>query len=254
MAQLRNPNGGCPWDLEQSFATIAKYTIEETYEVVEAIEKNDMQELKGELGDLLFQIVFYAQMAKEQNLFDFHEVAELVADKMVARHPHVFAKTENAETAGDVLNLWEANKAKERAEKSGLERKSALDGVITALPAITRALKLQQRAARVGFDWTNPEDILAKLHEEIGEVKQAMQEKVAQAIEEEIGDLLFVLVNLARRLEVDPESALRAANRKFERRFRAMEALLDAQSETMLDKSLDELETLWQRVKKMEKR
>jgi nucleoside triphosphate diphosphatase len=260
MAKLRDPNGGCPWDLEQNFQTIAKHTIEETYEVVEAIEKNDMAELKDELGDLLFQIVFYAQLAREQRLFDFYDIAHHVADKMVSRHPHVFGGQKGIDTANAVVDLWETNKAKEKAAKSPTNvDPSALDGVIAALPAMQRSVKLQKKAARVGFDWTEAEDILDKVEEEIGELraeikayKQNDSGTIPESVAEELGDLLFALSNLARRLEIDPEGALRGANRKFEGRFKAMEAILRSKNEKMTQKTLEELESLWLQVKRYE--
>ncbi|QJE72893.1 nucleoside triphosphate pyrophosphohydrolase [Aerophototrophica crusticola] len=256
MAKLRDPQGGCPWDVEQTFATIAPHTIEEAYEVADAIQSGDMHALKDELGDLLFQVVFYAQMAKEQGAFDFDAIAGQIADKMIRRHPHVFGDAV-VPTADDQTNRWEEQKARERAEKAAAEGKapSALDGVITGLPALTRALKLQKRAARVGFDWTEAEQILDKMEEEIGELRAELQAGTRDParVEDEMGDLLFVLVNLARRLEVEPETALRGANAKFERRFRQVEAYLAAEGRTPSQATLDEMESLWQRAKSLER-
>lgn len=263
MERLRNPNHGCPWDLEQNFQTIAPHTLEETYELIEAIEQDDIAHIKEELGDVLFQTVFYAQIAKDDGLFSFDEVAQAVADKMIERHPHVFGDR-NATTATDVLVNWEADKAAKRAAaaNSAERASSVLDGVSTALPAATHAVKLQKRAARVGFDWTDPHDVIAKIHEEIGELQHEMKQnpsgqndpKAQDAIEDEMGDVLFAVVNLARKLDVDPETALRRTNRKFERRFRAIETQLSAQGRAIADASLDEMEKLWVAIKQAEKR
>lgn len=255
MARLRDPKAGCPWDLEQSFRTIAPYTLEETYEVVEAIEKDDPRAMADELGDLLFQIVFHAQMGREAGLFDLDSIATGVADKMVERHPHVFGDRD-ANSAEKVLANWETDKAKKRAAEAKAENRThgALDGVSEALPATTRAVKLQKRAARVGFDWTEARDILAKIREEIGELEAEIKAKTGQdAMEDEMGDLLFALVNLARRLDIDPETALRRTNRKFEDRFRAMESRLAAEGRKMEGQPLDVLEKLWVEVKNAEK-
>jgi ATP diphosphatase len=254
MAQLRNPKGGCPWDLEQTFQTVAPYTLEETYEAVEALESGDAKAIKEELGDVLFQIVFHARMGEEQGLFDFNEIAGAVADKMVERHPHVFAKR-NAKTAGAVVANWEADKAKKREAEAKAQNRaiSTLDGVSTALPAPTRAVKLQNRAARVGFDWTDARDILAKIREEIGELEAEIGGD-KDAVEDELGDLYFAIVNLARRLEVDPEAALRRTNRKFERRFREIETRLTKKGVAMKDASLDKMEKIWVEIKTEEKR
>ena len=249
MAALRNPDCGCPWDLEQDFDTIAPYTIEEAYEVAEAIARGDMGELRDELGDLLFQVAFHSQMASEAAHFTASDVAEAIAGKMVRRHPHVFEAADGRDADGQTI-AWEDMKAAERAQTSAT---SALDGVAYALPALMRAEKLQKRAARTGFDWTEAGDIIDKLDEEIGEVREAMEDGDAAAIEEEVGDLLFVCANLARRLKVDPETALRKANDKFERRFRAMEALAKSRGAGFADLSLDEQEALWQAVKREEK-
>ena len=245
MEALRTPVTGCPWDLEQDFKTISPYTIEEAYEVHDAIERGDMVDLKGELGDLLFQVAFHSQMASETGSFSAAEVAEMIAEKMVRRHPHVFEAADGRDSEAQTV-AWEDMKAKERAAGS------ALDGVALALPALMRAEKLQKRAARVGFDWATPEPIFDKLDEEAGEVREAIASGDQAAIEAEIGDMLFVCANLARRLKVDPEVALRAANDKFERRFKAMEALAETRGNRFSDLDLDAQEALWQAVKQDE--
>ncbi len=258
MARLRDPEGGCPWDLEQNFATIAPYTIEEAYEVADAIQRGDMGELKDELGDLLLQVVFHARMAEEACDFAFDDVAGAIADKMVRRHPHVFGD-HDADTPDDVKATWEARKEAERRAKAARENGgngetlSALHGVTAALPALLRAEKLQKRAARVRFDWPEVGQVFDKLEEEVGEIR----EEIAAGgdpdrLEDEVGDLLFVAVNLARHLKVDPESALRRTNAKFERRFRAMEADLAGRGEKAEDQSLETLEELWQAAKRAE--
>ena len=256
MAQLRNPDGGCPWDLEQDFNTIAPYTIEEAYEVADAIERKDYEDLKDELGDLLLQVVFHSQMASEAGLFTINDVARAINDKMVRRHPHVFGDDEKRD-AEEQTAAWEEIKARERAARmaSGADSSSAsaLDGVARALPALMRAEKLQKRAARTGFDWTEPEDILDKLAEETDEVKDAIQSGDPDEIEDEIGDLLFVAANLARRFRLDPEIALRRSNAKFERRFRAMELLAQEKGMDFSDLSLTEQDALWREVKRDEK-
>lgn len=250
MATLRNPNGGCPWDLEQTYATIAPHTLEEAYEVVEAIEANDKAALKDELGDLLFQVVFYAQMAKEEGSFDFDQVAEAICDKMERRHPHVFGTAERVDPRNHI-QLWEEQKAAERAEKAAT---GTLDGVSVALPALSRAVKLQKRVARVGFDWPAVDQVFDKLTEEIGELKDELVEYPSQdRITEEMGDILFVCANLARKLGVDPETALRGCNQKFERRFRHIEAGLAKDGRRPENASLDEMEELWVEAKKLEK-
>jgi MazG family protein len=250
MATLRNPDGGCPWDLEQSFATIAPHTLEEAYEVVEAIEANDKAALKDELGDLLFQVVFYAQMAKEEGSFDFDQIAEAICDKMERRHPHVFGTAKRVD-AENHITLWEEQKAAERAEKAAT---GALDGVSVALPALSRAVKLQKRASRVGFDWPGAEQVFDKLSEEIGELRDELVEHPNQdRIAEEMGDILFVCANLARKLGVDPETALRGCNQKFERRFRHIETNLAAQGRRPEQASLGEMEALWVEAKTLEK-
>ncbi len=251
MARLRNPNGGCPWDLEQDFATIAPYTIEEAYEVADAIERQDMAALKDELGDLLLQVVFHAQMAREAGRFDFTEVAAGISEKMIRRHPHVFGDV-SIGTADAQTKAWEEHKENERRAKATAEGRapSVLDGVAAGLPALMRALKLQRRAARVGFDWPNTHDVFLKIDEELSEIKTELSEVPSQSrLLEEVGDLLFSVVNLARHLEVDPEAALRHANGKFERRFRQVEDQLAAAGRDPADASLDELEVLWQRAK-----
>lgn len=251
MARLRDPQAGCPWDLEQTFATIAPHTIEEAYEVAEAIEAGDVAALKDELGDLLFQVVFYAQMAKEAGNFDFAAVAAAISDKMVRRHPHVFgeAKIESAERQ---TAAWEAQKARERQEKG---EDSALAGVSVALPALTRALKLQKRAGRVGFDWPDALPVLDKIAEEAAELKRELEiGGDADRLEDELGDLLFAGVNLARKLGVDPERALRRSNRKFESRFRHIERALAAQGRSPPEASLEEMDALWEDAKRGEGR
>lgn len=251
MAKLRDPDGGCPWDLEQNFSTIAPYTIEEAYEVADAIERDDMADLRDELGDLLLQVVFHSQMANEAGLFSINDVADAINEKMVRRHPHVFGSDTTIKSADAQKSAWEDVKAAERSAKSETNAvESVLDGVAIALPALLRAEKLQKRAARSGFDWTNPEDIFDKLDEEVGEVREAITSGDKDAIEDEIGDLLFVGANLARRLKIDPEMALKRANQKFERRFRAMETLATDRGLVFSELNLDEQENLWQEIKK----
>ncbi|MCW2338023.1 ATP diphosphatase [Sphingobium sp. B2D3A] len=240
MARLRNPDDGCPWDVAQTFATIAPYTIEEAYEVADAIESGDMAALKDELGDLLFQVVFHSQMASEQQAFDLSDVISAICEKMLRRHPHVFT------APGSVSPGWDEIKAAERAGKPSEDR-SALSGVALSLPALSHAEKIQNRAARVGFDWDDIANVRAKVLEELEEVEQATDQA---ELEDEIGDLLFAVVNLARHHHVDPETALRRASGKFERRFRAMEA--DA-GEAFPGLSLDAKEALWQKVKRAER-
>jgi MazG family protein len=251
MARLRDPKNGCPWDLEQSFATIAPYTIEEAYEVAEAAERGEPHALREELGDLLLQVVFHARMAEEARQFTFNDVARTIADKMVRRHPHVFADAAIPNAAAQTV-AWEDQKADERRAKAANEGRaeSALDGVSLGLPALTRAEKLQRRAARVGFDWPTLTPVLAKIEEEIGELRREIADNGTPArLADELGDLLFAVVNLARHLHVDPEQALRLASRKFERRFRAVETRLIAGGKSTADASLDEMEAEWQRVK-----
>jgi len=240
MARLRDPKAGCPWDVAQSFRTIAPYTIEEAYEVAEAAEADDLPALKEELGDLLLQVVFHSRMAEEAGRFAFDDVARAISDKMVSRHPHVFAEAEIADAAAQTV-AWEELKATERAAKGAA---SAVDGVGPGLPALTRAAKLQRRAARVGFDWPAVAPVFDKIEEEIAELRKAMNEN-ADRIEDELGDLLFAVVNLARKLDHDPEQALRRACRKFERRFRRVEALLAEDGKLPGSASLDEMEAKW---------
>jgi nucleoside triphosphate diphosphatase len=252
MARLRDPERGCPWDLGQNFATLASYTIEEAYEVADAIERGDMMALKDELGDLLLQVVFHARMAEEAGLFGFDEVAAAIADKMVRRHPHVFGDAEIASVSAQ-NEAWEAHKAAERqarARESG-EASSVLDGVALALPALMRAAKISRRAARIGFDWPDARAVIPKLAEEIAELEAELDRGAGrEALEEELGDFLFAAVNLARKLEVEPETALRRATAKFERRFRWVEALA---AERSIGPEIDALEALWQEVKSIER-
>lgn len=251
MRRLRDPETGCPWDIEQDFATIAPYTIEEAYEVADAIEREAWDELKGELGDLLFQSVFHAQMATERGLFTFDEVADTMSDKMVARHPHVFGDEDREKSAEQQTRDWETVKAAERAEKA---QHGTLDGVAVGLPALLRALKLQKRAARVGFDWPDAGHVIDKIAEEAGELVEARDSLSQAEIEEEMGDLLFVMANLARHLGVEPEGALRAANAKFTRRFEGIEARLAEMGKRPEDSTLEEMDALWNAVKVEEKR
>lgn len=254
MARLRDPDGGCPWDLQQDFSTIAPYTIEEAYEVADAIDRHDLPALKDELGDLLLQVVFHAQMASEQGAFAFNDVVASICDKMVRRHPHVFADASFTDAEAQTVS-WESIKAAER-QAAGEADASALAGISRGLPEWQRALKLQLRAARVGFDWPGPEPVIAKLHEEIDEVRAEFAHGDVAAnharLEDEIGDLLFVAANLARHAKVDPGSAMRRANQKFERRFRAMETLAAAEGTTLSTMTLDQQEALWAQVKKEE--
>jgi len=247
MARLRDPERGCPWDREQDFATIAPYTIEEAYEVADAIERSDMMALKDELGDLLFQVVFHARMAEEQGRFDFGAVVEAVTAKMIRRHPHVFGDDEAKTDAAAQKDFWEKLKERERATSG---HTSLLDDVASALPALTRAEKLQRRASTIGFDWNNADLVLDKLAEEAREILAA---ETQDEREDEIGDLLFVVANLARHLKVDPEAALRRTNAKFTRRFRHIEAGLAAKGIRPGDASLDEMEALWVEAKAKER-
>ena len=250
MAQLRDPVRGCPWDQIQNFASIAPYAIEEAYEVADAIAKGDMTSLRDELGDLLLQVVFHAQMAAEIGEFDFEDVAGAISDKMIKRHPHVFGADDITDAAAQTL-AWEAQKATERAQLAAEEgrRPSALEGVANALPALTRALKLQNRAARVGFDWPELAPVIAKIAEETAELQAEMTAGDSAAMAEEMGDLLFSVVNLARHLKLDPEAALRAGNNKFERRFRKLEELLDEQGLKPDELGIEDLENAWSEVK-----
>ncbi len=248
MRRLRGP-GGCPWDLEQTFATIAPYTIEEAYEVAGAIEDQNWPHLKDELGDLLFQAVFHARMAEEQGLFDFGGVVEAITTKMIARHPHVFADKTTPESAAAQTVAWEEHKRGERAARPG----GILDDVPRALPALLRAEKLQKRAGSVGFDWESAPKVVEKIAEEAGEIVEAQAAGASpEKLEEEVGDLLFAVANLARHLKVDPEKALRATNAKFVRRFRAIEAGLAVQGKRPHEATLDEMEALWVAAKKSE--
>ena len=249
MARLRDPKNGCPWDREQTFATIVPYTIEEAYEVADAIERGDMGELKAELGDLLFQVVFYAQIAKEAGSFDFNDVAAGIVEKMVRRHPHVFAAAKIGSAQEQAL-AWEQHKAQERAGKLPLAAPSLLDNIPRALPAMTRAMKLHKRASSIGFDWQRAADVLQKLDEEVEELRVEVESNASQhRLTDEIGDLLFVTTILARHSGVDPESALRHANAKFERRFRRMEALAKEQGRDIKKLSLPQQDALWDQAK-----
>lgn len=253
MARLRDPQRGCPWDREQTFATIVPYTIEETYEVADAIERDDMPELCAELGDLLFQVVFYAQMAQERGAFDFDAVVGGIVDKMRRRHPHVFGDA-IVGSAQEQAHAWEQHKAQERAQKSGGRQAGMLDDIARALPAMTRAMKLHKRAAKIGFDWARAADVLTKLDEEVGEMRHEVLNNGDHArLTDEIGDLLFVTTILARHTGVDPESALRHANAKFERRFRGMEALASERGRNLEGMTLQEQDALWDQVKVGEK-
>lgn len=250
MRCLRDPATGCPWDIEQDFATIAPYTIEEAYEVADAIERGAMTDLAGELGDLLFQTVYHAQMGAEKGLFSFDSVVKGISDKMVSRHPHVFGSESRDKTAVQQSRDWEAIKA---GERSGQARSGVLDGVAKNLSALTRAIKLQNRAARVGFDWPSTAEVLDKIVEEAGELADAQASLVDAEVFEEFGDLLFVVTNLARHLKIDPEAALRAANTKFTRRFGAVEAALAQTGKTPQESNLAEMDALWDAAKLAEK-
>jgi ATP diphosphatase len=257
MEQLRDPDNGCPWDKKQTFDSIVAHTLEEAYEVADAIEQKDFEELKGELGDLLFQVVFYAQMAKEQGLFEFNDIIEAISEKLIRRHPHVFAKTKFANEEAIHAN-WEAEKDKERAAKALSENKSdsLLDNIPLSLPALNRAYKIQKRCANVGFDWDTLPPVIDKIHEEIDEVlveikrDDLSEEQKQQRIEEELGDLLFANINLVRHLKCNPEQVLRQANNKFEKRFRLVELAVLKQGKKMSDCSLTELDSIWDLVKK----
>lgn len=255
MRRLREPGTGCPWDLEQTFATIAPYTLEEAYEVADAIARGDLADLREELGDLLLQVVYHAQMAEEQSAFAFGDVVEAITAKMIRRHPHVFGD-DAARSAGVAKGFWERAKAAEKAEKARTEPdggepqpESLLADVPLPLPALTRAVKLQKKAAAVGFDWPGIEPVMAKLEEELAEIDAAIAAKEQAKVEEELGDLLFVVANVARHLKVDPEAALRAANDKFVRRFRHIEQALAARGKRPADSSLEEMDALWDEAK-----
>ncbi len=257
MAALRTPKTGCPWDLAQNFATIAPYTIEEAYEVADAVARNDLADLKEELGDLLLQVVFHARMAEEQDAFDFGDVVEAITEKLVRRHPHVFGEA-RASDAHAVKGLWEEIKAEEKMRRQGPQTQGALAGVPIALPALTRALKLQAKASLVGFDWNDPHAVLRKIREEADEIEAALagaetgvaSKRHAAA---EVGDLLFAAVNLARHLDADPEALLRGTNDKFERRFAAIERALAARGKAPQQATLEEMDALWDEAKAAEK-
>jgi ATP diphosphatase len=262
MAALRTPGSGCPWDLEQNFETIAPYTIEEAYEVADAIARGSLVDLREELGDLLLQVAFHARMAEEQGAFDFGDVVHEITDKMLRRHPHVFGDAKDL-TPGAVKDLWHQIKSQEKQDKRAerarqgepeLElREGALAGVPVNLPALTRALKLQDKASKVGFDWNDPRAVLAKLREEMDEIETALDDGDDGAVAGEIGDLLFAVVNLARHLKVDPDGALRSTNVKFERRFAAIERALAARGKAPADATLAEMDALWDEAKAAEK-
>lgn len=250
MAHLRNPQGGCPWDLEQTFATIAPYTIEEAFEVADAIARGNIEDLKEELGDLLLQVVFHSQIAEEASLFKFEDVVEAISNKMIRRHPHVFGDG-RASSPGEVRKTWEAIKAEEKVEKNNLDPSRYLDDVPSNLPALMRAVKLTSRAANVGFDWPDVPLVLEKLAEEIGELQhEVLAEPAAKdKIEDELGDVLFVLANLARKLDIDPESAVRGTNQKFTERFHRIEELLKAKGKHLSESDLEEMDDLWDQAK-----
>jgi len=261
MARLRDPQYGCPWDVKQTYASIVPHTLEEAYEVADAIERGDFDHLKGELGDLLFQVVYYSQLAREEGRFEFDAVVDGITRKLIRRHPHVFPtgdlyaplETPRLDEA-QVKQRWEEIKAEERAEKSHEpEQLSLLDDVPGALPALSRAAKLQGRAARVGFDWPDALPVIDKVREELDEVLEAMAENDSAAIADEVGDLLFSVVNLARKLKVDPETALRSANGKFDRRFRFVEQALRQTHRPIEDCTLEEMDALWGEAKRQEK-
>ncbi|HEY3951607.1 nucleoside triphosphate pyrophosphohydrolase [Phenylobacterium sp.] len=250
MARLRDPEGGCPWDLEQDFATIAPYTVEEAYEVADAIERKDLSDLKEELGDLLLQVVFHARMAEEQGAFAFDDVARAINDKMVRRHPHVFAD-ETYGSLAEQVEGWEQLKAAERAKKG--RDGSLMDEVPTGLPGLTRAVKLSKRAAQVGFVWPTVRDVTAKLHEEVGELEAEIEAGDLEKARQELGDVLFVVANIARTLDIDPEDALRYTNAKFVRRFKFVEAQLAARGKTPDQSDLAEMDGLWEDAKRAER-
>lgn len=260
MARLRDPDGGCPWDLEQDFRTIAPYTIEEAYEVADAIARGDLADLKEELGDLLLQVVFHAQMAEEAGEFAFGDVVEAITAKLIRRHPHVFGDARDLPPEA-VKRLWDAIKAEEKAERrqrraeQGLPEEAAglLHGIPNNLPALMRAEKLQSKAATVGFDWPEAREVLAKLREELAEIEEALADNDTTAVQAEIGDLIFAAVNLARHVNGDAEAALRATNAKFERRFASIERTLGEAGRSLDAASLDEMEALWQRAKEDER-
>lgn len=245
MARLRDPDNGCPWDREQTYATIVPHTIEEAYEVADAIAREDWPELQAELGDLLFQVVFYAQIAREEGRFDFDDVANGIVEKMTRRHPHVFSDARYA-NAAEQTAAWERIKAAEKPERPA----GVLDGIPLALPALTRAVKLQKKAARVGFDWGAVEPVLAKIEEEITEIRHEIASAAPpERLADELGDVLFACANLARHLQIDPEAAVRGTNAKFERRFRRIEAWLAEEGRTPAESTLAEMDALWERAK-----
>ncbi|MDF1819949.1 MAG: nucleoside triphosphate pyrophosphohydrolase [Alcanivoracaceae bacterium] len=252
MARLRDPDGGCQWDLQQTFDTVAPYTVEEAFEVAQAIAERDYPELREELGDLLLQVIFHSQMASEQGLFDFSDVVRTLNDKMVRRHPHVFGDQQGADI-GAIKQTWERIKAEERVHK-GRAYDSALDGVPAGMPALQRAAKLQKKAARVGFDWPETAPVLDQVRSEVDELAQAMAAQDRAAVEDELGDVLFTVVNLSRHLKVDPELALRRASAKFRQRFGHMEALARADDTALDTLDADQLEALWRAAKAQERR
>jgi ATP diphosphatase len=260
MARLRDPETGCDWDVAQDFSTIAPYTIEEAYEVVEAISRGDLDDLCEELGDLLLQVVFHAQMAEEQNAFAFGDVVEAITRKMIRRHPHVFADKNGNLASSHVKEVWDRIKIEEKAERAARRppetappHKSLLSGVKSGQPALTRAMELQRKASTVGFDWNDPRTVLQKIREEADEIEAALERNDKQEMAEETGDLMFALVNLARHVDADPEAALRATNAKFERRFAFIERALEAQGRTLEQASLAEMDALWNAAKGEEK-
>ena len=257
MAALRTPKTGCPWDLEQNFKSLVPYTIEEAHEVAETIEHNDLKALKSELGDLLFQVVFYARLAQEQNLFDFADVVDSINEKMVRRHPHVFGDRKGTLSHDEISGQWERIKAIEKENDEGggnAETPSILDGVPLSLPALSRAIKLQNKAAHVGFDWPSLAPVFEKMREELAELEQEITQKSDKdKIEDEFGDVLFVMANVGRHLNLDPEQALRRANNKFSSRFQVIEELLSAMGKSPKDSGLDEMEAMWNIAKQREK-
>jgi len=246
MRALRDPEGGCPWDIEQNFSSIAPYTVEEAYEVADAIERENWDDLKNELGDLLLQTVYHTQMAEEENLFNFNDVVNQISEKMIKRHPHVFGSLKQNKTSDQQIKDWEAIKADERVKKN---QTGILDDVALNLPALVRSLKLQKRAARVGFDWPTVSKVLKKIEEETKELVEAKEFESQERINEEFGDLMFSIVNLGRHLKVDPEEALKKANKKFVTRFKFIEDEIKSQGRNLEDASLEEMEQLWQSAK-----
>ncbi len=249
MQRLRDPQSGCPWDIEQTFHSIAPYTVEEAYEVADAIERSDMKELAEELGDLLFQVVFHAQMAEEQGLFRFNDIVTAISEKLIRRHPHVFGDA-NIASAEEQTSAWEEHKARERQQKGN---QSSLDGIAKTLPGLTRAAKLQKRAAKVGFDWDAIEPIFDKLAEETQELKTELEQNATwDRVEDEIGDMLFTVVNIARHTQIDPELAIRRANAKFEARFKHMENVVKLAGESLDELTIERLEFYWAQAKRNE--